>query len=75
MNELEQLLTGADVARRLCVSRERVRQLAVRDDFPSPLGRVGNYIVWRADDVEQWIAANRPTLVLARGSSRSPTGA
>lgn len=60
MSELEQLLTGADVARRLGVSRERVRQLAERDDFPAPLGRVGNYIVWRAGDVDAWISEHRP---------------
>lgn len=54
MSELEQLLTGADVARRLGLSRERVRQLAQRDDFPQPLGRVGNYIVWRAEEIEAW---------------------
>lgn len=57
MSELDQLVSGADVARRLGVSRERVRQLAERDDFPEPLGKIGPAIVWRWADVEQWAAA------------------
>lgn len=51
---LDELVTGAEVARRLGLSRERVRQLAQRDDFPRPLGRVGNAIVWRWPDVDEW---------------------
>jgi len=52
--ELENLVTGADVARRLQISRERVRQLAERDDFPQPVGRLGSYIIWRWSDIEPW---------------------
>lgn len=59
MTDLEDLVTGADVARRLGVSRERVRQLAERDDFPDPLGRLGNYVVWRSADIEAWDIRNR----------------
>jgi predicted DNA-binding transcriptional regulator AlpA len=56
-DELEQLLTGADVARLLELSRERVRQLRKQPGFPEPLGRVGNYVVWRRADIETWARA------------------
>lgn len=59
--ELEDLVTGAEVGRRLGVSTQRVHQLAERDDFPAPLGRVGNSVVWRWADVEAWNAnTDRP---------------
>jgi predicted DNA-binding transcriptional regulator AlpA len=62
VNELETLVSGADIARRLGVSRERIRQLAERDDFPEPLGKIGPAIVWRWADVEQWaVATGRET--------------
>jgi predicted DNA-binding transcriptional regulator AlpA len=50
----DELVTGAEAARRLGISRERVRQLAQRDDFPEPVGRLGSYTVWRWRDVERW---------------------
>jgi hypothetical protein len=50
--ELEDLLTGADVARRLGVSTQRVHQLRQQPGFPEPIDRVGNYLVWRAADVD-----------------------
>lgn len=52
--ELWPLVSGAEIARRLGLSRERVRQLARREDFPDPIGRVGVAIVWRWPDVEAW---------------------
>jgi len=57
--ELEQLLTGGDVARRLGVSKQRLQQLRGNPGFPQPIGRVGNYPVWRAREVDAWIARNR----------------
>lgn len=54
--ELEDLVTGAEIGRRLGLSTQRVHQLAARDDFPAPLGRVGNYVVWRWADVATWDA-------------------
>lgn len=53
-DELENLVTGAEIGRRLGMSRERVRQLAGREDFPRPLGRVGQAKVWRWSEVEAW---------------------
>jgi predicted DNA-binding transcriptional regulator AlpA len=55
VNELDDLVTAAEIGRRMGVSRQRVAQLAERDDFPNALGRLGNYVVWRWDDVEQWL--------------------
>jgi predicted DNA-binding transcriptional regulator AlpA len=52
--DLEELLTGADVGRLLGCSTARAHQLAARDDFPRPLGRVGKALIWRRSDIEQW---------------------
>lgn len=51
---LEDLVTGAEAARRLGVSRQRLQQLAARDDFPEPLGVLGRANVWRSSDVAAW---------------------
>ena len=66
--ELEELVSGAEAARRLGLSRERIRQLAGQPGFPAPLGRVGQAIVWRWADVEAW-ARQRPSR--ARGQRQS----
>jgi predicted DNA-binding transcriptional regulator AlpA len=57
--ELDELVTGAEIGRRLGVSKQRAHQLADRDDFPQPLGRVGNYRVWRWSDVDRWNRTKR----------------
>lgn len=62
MSELDALVTGAEAARRLGVSRERVRQLAQRPDFPRPLGKLGRATVWRWAEIEQWQAARAARL-------------
>jgi predicted DNA-binding transcriptional regulator AlpA len=54
--ELDDLVSGAEIARRIGVSRERVRQLAEREEFPPALGRVGSAKIWRWSDVERWLA-------------------
>lgn len=59
---LDELVTGSEAARRLGISRERVRQLAERADFPKPLGRVGNAIVWRWADLAAWNGARGRTV-------------
>jgi hypothetical protein len=51
---LEDLVTGAEIGRRLGFSTQRVHQLAGTVGFPVPLGRVGNSVVWRWADVEPW---------------------
>ncbi len=56
-----ELVSGAEVARRLGVSRERVRQWAVnpRYGFPLSTGRSGPAKLWRWPEVERWAAEHR----------------
>jgi predicted DNA-binding transcriptional regulator AlpA len=62
--ELEDLVTGGEIANRLHISRARLHQLAARPDFPEPLGRVGQSKVWRWSDVRTWLpAVGRPPVV------------
>ena len=50
----------AEAAAWLGVSRQRVLQLAARDDFPEPLAVLTMGKVWRAGDVRAWAARHRP---------------
>ncbi len=52
--ELEELVTAADIGRRLEVSPQRAHQLTQQARFPKPAGRVGNSEVWRWRTIEQW---------------------
>lgn len=52
--DLDELVTGAELGRRIGVSTQRVHQLRAEAGFPKPLGRVGKAIVWRWADVEAW---------------------
>jgi predicted DNA-binding transcriptional regulator AlpA len=52
--DVSQLMTKADIAELLGVSRERVSQLAARGDFPTSLGQVGKSLVWSRGAVERW---------------------
>ena len=60
--ELGELVTGAEIGRRLGVSRERVRQWAAdpRYQFPAPLGRIGRAVVWRWGDIAAWVQQREP---------------
>jgi hypothetical protein len=55
----EDLVSGAEIGRRLGVSRERVRQWASHPkyEFPPSLGRVGGAKVWRWGGVAEWAEA------------------
>lgn len=57
-HEPQDLVTGGEIGRRLGVSRERVRQLAQRPDFPSPIGRLGSANIWGWNAVDEWRRAN-----------------
>jgi prophage regulatory protein len=57
--KIPELLTGEQVATRLGISRERVRQLSGRPDFPPPLGRIGKAVVWSETDVEAYAKGTR----------------
>ena len=48
------LVTRREIARRLGISSERVRQLGMHREFPRPAGRVGRAIAWRQDDIADW---------------------
>lgn len=52
--DVDQLLTGEQVADQLGVSRQRVQQLAGRADFPPPAGKIGKATVWRAGDIADY---------------------
>lgn len=67
-----ELVSGAEIGRRLGVSRERVRQLTRREDFPRPLGQVGSAFVWRWDDIDAWRRRHRlqPALSISSGGVR-----
>ncbi len=56
-----ELVTAADIGRRLGVTRERVRQWVANDRlrFPAPAGQVGRSAVWEWAQVSAW-AATRP---------------
>jgi hypothetical protein len=51
---LDELVTAADIGRRIGVSTQRAHQLAELDEFPDPLGKVGRSKVWRWNDVARW---------------------
>lgn len=54
--------TGA-IARRMGLSRERIRQLTHTESWPAPVGKVGSARCWDADDIDQWLDQHRPDLV------------
>jgi hypothetical protein len=50
-----ELVSGAEIGRRLGVSREAVRLWRARPGFPEPLGRVGQALVWDWAHVQRWV--------------------
>ena len=47
-----------EIAKRLRLSRQRAHVLATGDDFPRPVEGLARGRVWKAADVERWIAKN-----------------
>src|SRR5436309_3971175 len=68
------LVSGAEIGRRLGVSRERVRQWASdpKHDFPESLGRVGGAKLWRWSDVLEWYDGDGHRGRSKPGQGRSP---
>lgn len=66
------LVSGAEIGRRLGVSREAVRQWAHRETFPTPLGRVGGSVVWDWNQVAAW-SKERPAPVPVRPAAVRPS--
>lgn len=56
------LMGSREIELRLGVSRQRINQLTNRPDWPAPYDELAMGKVWRIEDIEAWIAANRPTL-------------
>ena len=57
--ELEKLLTGAEVAERLGVSRQQFGQFVDNEDFPMSRGKVGDAVVWMRSDIDAWEGLRR----------------
>lgn len=51
-----------EIAQRLGVGRQRAGILAKQKGFPDPVAVLRMGQVWDGDQVEAWIAANRPEL-------------
>jgi predicted DNA-binding transcriptional regulator AlpA len=49
-----------EIQRRLGFSRQWTSQIINRRTFPAPLATLAMGQVWLAQDVEDWIVANRP---------------
>ena len=54
----EELVGIPEVAARLGLSAERVRQLATLGVMPEPAGHIGRQLIWRWVDVEAWAHAD-----------------
>jgi hypothetical protein len=50
----ERIVTDAQVARRLGVPRERVRELACLPGFPRSVGNIDAVPLWQWRDVQRW---------------------
>lgn len=52
------MMTVSDIARRLALSEDHVRErLVTRADFPPPAFQIGRTRRWESDHVERWIKA------------------
>jgi len=50
----EELVTRRQIAQRLGITPERVRQLALHRRFPQPAGTVGRARAWRREEIVVW---------------------
>ncbi len=55
-----------EIATAMQVGRQRAYTISREKGFPNPVATVRAGRIWLADDVEAWIAANRP------GGQKSP---
>ncbi len=51
------LVSTAEIARMLGVTRQRVQQLAKTTDFPEPAATLSMGSVWHTGDIRAWAAA------------------
>lgn len=54
LTDMHHLVGPQEVATMLGVSRQRVTQLAARDDFPAPAVVLASGKVWHTEDIEAW---------------------
>lgn len=52
---MHHLVGAAEIAELLGISRQRVHQLATRDDFPKPIVRLSIGRVWERDEILAWM--------------------
>jgi hypothetical protein len=60
MTQQQRLMGTKEIQRRLCLSRQRIQQLAEQPDFPTPYAELAMGRIWLADDIEAWIRVHRP---------------
>lgn len=65
-------LTSADIAERLGVKIETVRQYKLRGDLPPPDDYVGRSPVWKDETIQAW-ERERPGLDWRKGRSKEQT--
>ena len=53
---------AAEIQKRLGYSRQWVSQIINRRTFPEPIATLAVGQIWLAEDVEEWIRENRPSL-------------
>lgn len=53
------LMGAGEIAKRLGLSRQRVQQLAEREDWPAPFDELAMGRVWLIADIEDWIRKER----------------
>jgi predicted DNA-binding transcriptional regulator AlpA len=59
MDEPLNLIGAHEIRDMLGVSRQRVYQLAGREDFPRPFATLAQGKIWLVEDVEAWIRTHR----------------
>lgn len=68
----DELVNGGEVARRLQISRERLRQLVTEGRMPRPVAETERDRIWRWGDVAEWAAVtSRKTKVARRRAKKS----
>lgn len=59
--QFEDLVSAADIARRLGMSRQAVQQALKRGSMDvKPIGQIGRSVIYRWRDVEKWAAKTTP---------------
>ncbi|WP_436533233.1 helix-turn-helix transcriptional regulator [Actinoplanes sp. HUAS TT8] len=53
------MMGAAEISRRLGLSRQRIQQLAERDDFPKPYQLLAMGRIWLEPEIETWIRDHR----------------